>query len=775
MYSPYHSSPYPSPHPQDFPSGFASVPPHMSVPSYPSHAPPPPPPLPPQYASSFANYPGAFPTYRDRSAPPLPFPPHPPSNPHPLHSPGRPQRGRVSGSRRHEEPPPKLLKRKPMRKKLSLNEASTSLLSGERHAQIKGQGPVASTSEAPTDIMIDTAPQDPFRNEEEKKTVMELVYQLHLWGMSRSALIDQGIAANIVDACYRELGIGNENRQQPPDPTLPHQSSTDLTDHGASAPNLSSALADGTNSKVVDVRSSDPRPGLTEPYSETPSIPSRTPDPSPTSLPKTAVDASLALRQAVFESMKRKAQKGKAATKEAVELQSTNATGNAERRLRQQNPNIPQTSASYVRSENEASAPDMYGTLGLQTSDATDPGPPEEPKAVSTSKGTRYQDVDAPQGEDITPAFNLSSRQRISYVDDFDARPEAPAGEVDYNAPLPTLDLPSYDDAWNRSFDDGSVYPTRESSSSPFPQPSTSVSVRQVGRRRPVASDFDGGSLQTPPMNPVQRLRRFLPQPYRVRLVLEVSDDEGDSDDSESSESEFLYVRRQTTRDIYHLWAESELTESSDSNGQTWEGSGARLGNSVGPEVVPKGSQRTDQQSRQRENERNKMDELSRKEQAIREMMERIKELERRRGANSNGEGSPNGDSRGSPIGSGRAGAESLSGRPERPTPMDQLDPPAVENHSTSTAAPTDPAVASKPLALDPALQAQKEALLASLRAKKGTKRKMDDRDSGEENQAEAHSSEGRISKSLSNLQHESPSPSPSQTVAKADLTTSDL
>lgn len=124
-----------------------------------------------------------------------------------------------------------------------------------------------------------------------------------------------------------------------------------------------------------------------------------------------------------------------------------------------------------------------------------------------------YNDVDAADGNDdaselgsyfmgidnVTNSQPPAQRQRVSYADSFSVRPQAPKGDVDLNAPVPTL--------------------TAAHALSTMPATKHS---------RPVAADFDDSYTVEP------RAKRFLDVPHGLNTVVDISDDESE-DDAEAS------------------------------------------------------------------------------------------------------------------------------------------------------------------------------------------------------------------------------------------------
>lgn len=138
----------------------------------------------------------------------------------------------------------------------------------------------------------------------------------------------------------------------------------------------------------------------------------------------------------------------------------------------------------------------------------------------SSTRKRRYRDVDAVDNGDVSVTADLaeganlaetapSRRQRISYADAFSRKAEMPSGEVNLDAPVP--DLP-----------DLSVSRAN----------SLNVTDAALQRRRPVAADFDAGEYHPPPVRP----SRFLDVPSGLNTVVDLSDDELGEDEIVAAE-----------------------------------------------------------------------------------------------------------------------------------------------------------------------------------------------------------------------------------------------
>ncbi|KAJ1034291.1 hypothetical protein NDA18_001153 [Ustilago nuda] len=130
--------------------------------------------------------------------------------------------------------------------------------------------------------------------------------------------------------------------------------------------------------------------------------------------------------------------------------------------------------------------------------------------SATTSRKRSYRDVDAVDNEDASLTADLagddiavapapSRRQRISYADNFSRAAEIPSGEVDLDAPMP--DLPDFSETIMKS---------------------PSMADIPARHRRPVAADFDTAEYRPQ----CERPNRFLDVPSGLNTVIDMSDDE---------------------------------------------------------------------------------------------------------------------------------------------------------------------------------------------------------------------------------------------------------
>lgn len=411
-----------------------------------------------------------------------------------------------------------------------------------------------------------------------------------------------------------------------------------------------------------------------------------------------------------------------------------------------------------------------------------------------------YKDMDAPQPE-VDPASMYDEesiespepsvplrRARISYADDFTGRPSAPTGEVDHNAPLPTLDqprLPPRPSPRAIAESETSSISTKPSFASFLSRPTTPIiGLRAPRNRRPVAADFDGttpggyGSWSAGIGRPAPR--QFLPESnYRRKVVIEWSDDEeGDDesmDDNEKRQGKHdnPQLRRATAMQIFDLWLAEEMRRGSDvgffahpsnvasaadtstTSRTTTPPTAPRLDRlrAAGAHVQTPGASGAENGNGMSSEARRILDQ---KEREIRAMMERIREIERKK----NG-GAPNvpdsvdavlksisdpdqpeaeiaaaldantastsaNDGQGADSSKASEPVSVLNGaNPAQPLEQERAQPEPLQAQPSSSSGSAQPSA----FKLDPALQAQKEALLATLKAKakaSGMKRKRE-------------------------------------------------
>lgn len=311
--------------------------------------------------------------------------------------------------------------------------------------------------------------------------------------------------------------------------------------------------------------------------------------------PKASSSSVEAMRQAALASMKRK--------KAAEETQ-------------EKQPIVIDTSTSNLKKIN-ASASDkpLEEESDDKLSRIETPSGPKASRAI-------YHDIDAPDmqashddvDDDLFGSSDLSSsmdykstsadprqrtRSKISYADDYSWDVDAPLGEVDLEAPLPSLQIPV------------------EVVSSSRNHLSKSSSAH---KKRPVAADMIELSSNNSSHIPF-RTKPFLPNTNWQKMVVDYSDDEEDIDVN-------VQTRKASTALIAHIWKQM--------NGADYD-SEARIGSPRSAHNLPvpidsatrfRGDLGTTPLSRSPSDADSI---LERKEQEIRELMARIQQLEGKR------------------------------------------------------------------------------------------------------------------------------------------------
>ncbi|KAN0060625.1 hypothetical protein ACQY0O_007283 [Thecaphora frezii] len=629
------------------------------------------------------------------------------------------------------EPPAKLLKRKKARSR----KAETSAVPFAEANQSR----VPQTNRS-------SAGSSKSWTDKEKEEALELVAKLAACGMPPSRLISEGVNPRIVQTCCEELGIpldGNVGVTKP-DPSVE-----------VPAPLSSSGIPEQT-----------PAAGST----------TATAAQEPTASSSRGVDPASELRQAALATLRRKAvasraakvkeeiDKDPAARPAAVQMLLLQAQQNAMLNGEGSRPSSPVYEPPEPESDSEVAlhtGEKAAFASGHQCSDedmALETSESEaDPTETIKTKVRSYRDVDAPTSEQSidldfgSTAVPPARRQQISYADAFSRKPDTPAGEVDLDAPLPSLAAPATaptnleTSASLRGRDHFDGQPAgfadtvpRQAAQSQAP---AGVLAHGPRRRRPVAADFDEMPSFSHQSEAPRRRVQFFRQPYRTRLIIEVSDDDDDDnynnldDDEEerctSRTAACAAVRRHTMQAIYALYlAERGLAVPSSTTTQALEARSGKALDTPHGAVTPtrkEGSQPTAASTPKADTPN---EELLKKEQDIKLLLQRIKALERKKSSN------------GSPSASSSIAACSVPSEPSKPsTGEGRVDVasqaerfPASEKINGASSRPSEitaPAVvepaasklssetASTGLQLDPKLQLQREKLLASLKQKK--------------------------------------------------------
>ena len=221
----------------------------------------------------------------------------------------------------------------------------------------------------------------------------------------------------------------------------------------------------------------------------------------------------------------------------------------------------------------------------------------EGAKSVGASSAVPSSAIDASFSE---PDPRQAKRPRVSYADDYSWDVDTPIGEVDLEAPLPSLDANPVNSA--------------PSSGSLIRDVRTRATQRR-GRQRPVAADLNESSsnVHAFPARP----QPFLSGPHWQRLVLDCSDDEDEGSDVRG-EAASKQIRQESTAFIAEIWKRIGVDDES------------KIASPL-PEVGTPGLDSTVSTARASPRLSN-VASLSKKEEEIRRMTAKIQAMEKRRG-----------------------------------------------------------------------------------------------------------------------------------------------
>ncbi|CDU24749.1 uncharacterized protein SPSC_04582 [Sporisorium scitamineum] len=376
------------------------------------------------------------------------------------------------------------------------------------------------------DVASSSASAIPFMHDEDvawiedgKAQAVAMIRELHTRGVPPQRLTERGVPLHMIEACCVELGISAQGHTRPEADATPTQQATLPTDR-----------ADGAGKK--------------DQVSTTP-----------------AEDELLAKQEqgialTPLEELRRKVLSSRlakvaAASSAAAEASSTVASIPAA---------TPSAAPSFFdRTSTSGETDTLLSQIGesirslMRPSHETSATAPDEGASFqsgpSSSRKRSYHDVDAVDHEDASTTADLAGganvaapsplrRQRISYADTFSRAAETPSGEVDLNAPVPELaDV---------------AFSVAESS-----RATDAVSRR----RRPVAADFDTVEYSPQIVCP----NRFVDVPSGLNTVVDLSDDESEEDEMDALEEatgwksaqldvdmrEILLLRQKTATEHY--------------------------------------------------------------------------------------------------------------------------------------------------------------------------------------------------------------------------------
>ncbi|SJX61162.1 uncharacterized protein SRS1_12384 [Sporisorium reilianum f. sp. reilianum] len=324
--------------------------------------------------------------------------------------------------------------------------------------------------------------------EDGKEQAVAMIRELHARGVPPQRLTERGVPLHLIEACCVELGITMQGQVQseandtPPQLATPASESANKKDQSSTTPAEDELLAKQEQgialTPLQELRKKVLASRLAKAATASSSSAAAASSTSSSTLP-----APPATALSVFD--------------------RTATSGEADTLLSQ----IGESIRSLMRPTHEPYAAAPIEDVSSQ------PGP-------SSSRKRSYRDVDAVDHEDdSTPAdlagdahlaaANPVRRQRISYADTFSRAAETPSGEVDLNAPV--LDLPDM----------------AESAAGP-----SRVTDTVLRRRRPVAADFDAAEYSPQIVRP----SRFVDVPSGLNTVVDLSDDESEEDDFDALE-----------------------------------------------------------------------------------------------------------------------------------------------------------------------------------------------------------------------------------------------
>lgn len=314
--------------------------------------------------------------------------------------------------------------------------------------------------------------------------------------------------------------------------------------------------------------------------------------------PSSAVEA---MRQAALASMRRKKAAGEL---DRSEIGNPALEGPKVAQLAGLPADVPRGPRAARNLYYDIDAPQEHQNPGLEQAlqddgieAATGEEGQEGAKSVGASSAVPSSAVDASFSE---PDPRQAKRPRVSYADDYSWDVDTPIGEVDLEAPLPSLNANPVNSA--------------PSSGSLIRDVRTRATQRR-GRRRPVAADLNESSsnVHAFPARP----QPFLSGPQWQRLVLDCSDDE-DEDSDAREEAASKQIRQESTAFIAEIWKRIGVDDES------------KIASPL-PEVGTPGLDSTASTARASPRLSN-VASLSKKEEEIRRMTAKIQAMEKRRG-----------------------------------------------------------------------------------------------------------------------------------------------
>ncbi|SPO21795.1 uncharacterized protein UTRI_01285_B [Ustilago trichophora] len=325
--------------------------------------------------------------------------------------------------------------------------------------------------------------------EDGKAQAVEMIRELHARGVPPERLTEKGVPLSAIEACCAELGISARR-----------QASLEA-ENTSTSPQQATSAADSAEQKsqVVTTPAEDELLAKQEQGVALTPLEELRKKVLASRLAKAAAASNVAKSaeaQDVVLPAADNASGSSTSSSTPTVFDRTATTGEADALLSQ----IGETVRSLLRPSQETAS-------ALWSADP--PIAPSQDPATSSRKRS-YRDVDAVNndyasvtadlaGEDVAEAPAPSRRQRISYADNFSRKAEMPSGEVDLTAPLP--DLPDFSESATTS---------------------SVMADAAARRRRPVAADFDTAEYRPQFVRP----NRFLDVPSGLNTIIDLSDDE---------------------------------------------------------------------------------------------------------------------------------------------------------------------------------------------------------------------------------------------------------
>lgn len=502
--------------------------------------------------------------------------------------------------------------------------------------------------------------------EDGKPQALAMISELHSRGVPPARLAEQGVPLAMIEVCCAELGVSAQGAGQPEQPAEPP----------ATAP--SDSESQGAKEVVQTTKAENE---LLQKQEQ--------------GVPLTPLEE---LRRKALASRLAKA----AAASRALAQEGANAESNGSVPSSADISSKKSTAFDRVATSGEADA--LVSQISGVLRGLLQPAQPTAEQS-STSRKRAYRDIDAVDPSDSTWDGDLSApdaatsalparRQRISYADNFSRAAVAPSGEVDLSTPLPEL-------------------------------PDT-ANLPQPRRQRPVAADFDTAEYVPKPPN------RFLDVPSGLNTVVDLSDEEPDDAEMAAFDSadgwtevrpaldprRVLELRHRTATEHYDVFcslnglspSRRPATPHRDSGG--FETEVGAVPETLVAQIAASGTSSGGPSTPSRED-------LLRKELEIKQLMRKIHMMEERKKQQEAATAPPRSPAQrsGAPEEEDGAGLRpgGANGSQSAVQPADESDSTAAVKEASSQSGST----ASSSVRLDPALQKQRQQLLALLASRR--------------------------------------------------------